>query len=54
MCGERKGLELGSIALQASGRFSVLSWVAAWPGLVVAEAEAQVCSGWVTLGTTNS
>lgn len=27
----------------------------AWPGLVVGwEAEAQVCSGWVTLGTTNS
>lgn len=53
MWGE-KGSGTWSVALQASGRFSVLSWVVAWPGLVVAEAEAQVCSGWVTLSTMNS
>ena len=39
-----------SVALQAS----VLSWVAAWPGLVVADTEALVCRGCVTLSTMNS
>lgn len=42
------------VALQASGRFSVLSWVAAWPGLVVADAEAPVWRGCVTLSAMNS
>ena len=49
MWGE-EGSGTWSVALQAS----VLSWVAAWPGLVVADTEALVCRGCVTLSTMNS